>query len=141
MPSDCYVSYWNITILKSLKYILPLLFPILIVVVVNETARPHLQGYHNSKYDVYGMNPAAADKAHCTWKCFFDTGYCKRHHVKYLSNHFQSIDPIYFGIINALHATGNYAAGNILFLVILWPALMYVLLLKVINLKIQLRDR
>ena len=126
--------------MSFLKYFLPLFLPIAIVVIVNEYSRPNLTGYYNSKYDVTAMNPNKRDPNVCTWSGFFDTGYCKKNHVKYLNQHFDIIDPIYFGIINALHKTGNYGAGNIIFLVILWPAIMYFLLIRIFHLRKQLKN-
>jgi len=126
--------------MQYIKYIIPLILPFLIMVVVNEYSRPSLQGYHNSKYDVSGMNPNKPNPHKCTWTGFFDTGYCKRNHVKYLNNYYTWIDPIYFGMINALHNTGNYAAGNLFFLVFLWPAIMYFLLVRIMQLKQKLKN-
>lgn len=123
-----------------MKYLIPLILPFLIMVVVNEYSRPGLTGFHNAKYNATGMNPNVPMKDKCTWTGFFDTGYCKQHHVKHMSSLYEYIDPIYFGIISLLHATGNYGAGNIIFLVILWPGLMYYLLIRVIQLRKQLHN-
>jgi len=125
--------------MKILKYLIPLILPFLIMVIVNESARPGLTGYHNTKYDVRGMNPNTPLKNKCTWTGFFDTGYCKRNHVKYLNNYYSWIDPIYFGMIKALHNTGNYAVGNLFFLVFLWPAIMYYLLVRIMQLRKKLK--
>jgi|GEM_PF-2641323 len=90
-----------------MKYLIPLILPFLIMVVVNEYSRPGLTGFHNAKYNATGMNPNVPMKDKCTWTGFFDTGYCKQHHVKYMSSLYEYIDPIYFGIISLLHATGK----------------------------------
>ncbi len=126
--------------MKTLKYFVPIFIPFLIMVIVNEYARPGLPGYHNTKYDAYGMNPNTPKENTCTWTGFFNTKYCKDHHVKYLNNYYEIIDPIYFGMIKLLHRTGNYAAGNIIFMVILWPAIMYFLLIRIIMLRKQLKN-
>lgn len=120
-------------------YLIILLLPYLMVVAVNEYSRPGLTGYYNSKYDARGMNTATASKQVCSWKCFFDTGYCKRHHVKYLHRYYDVIDPIYFGIIDFLHRAGNYGATNLIFLVFGWPLLMYFLLIRILQLRKKLR--
>lgn len=124
---------------SAVLYLIILILPYMMVVIVNEYSRPGLEGYYNAKYDARGMNTATASKAACSWKCFFDTGYCKRHHVKYMQPLFKVIDPIYFGIIGLLHKAGNYAATNLLFLVIGWPALMYFLLIRILQLRKKLR--
>lgn len=52
--------------------------------------------------------------------------------MTFLKPYFAFIDPVYFGMIQGLKATGNYAGANFIFLVILWPLIMYWLLVKVI---------
>jgi len=127
--------------MKIYHYIIPLLLPILFVVFINEYSRYKLSnGYYNKQYDLKAMNSNIPNPEKCTWTGHFNTNYCKNHHVKLLKPYFKFIDPIYFGIINFLQSTGNYMAGNILFLVILWPAIMYFLLLKIIHLRIKLRN-
>ena len=116
---------------KPLKWGLALA-PFLLMVVVNETYRLK----STNSYQLLGIsviNTDERDRNSCTWNCHNATNYCKLHHVVYLRDDFYWVDPIYFGIINVLMSTGNYSLANLVFLVILWPLVIYLLLLRAIR--------
>ncbi|WP_010177152.1 hypothetical protein [Aquimarina agarilytica] len=121
----------NIIVQFSLILILPLLF----VILVNEYSRLTTTDKSFVRKGVTTINPSIKTPKKCSWYCHTDTGYCKKHHTHLLKNHTSKIDPFYFGIINSLHNAGDYGLANIIFLVILFPALIYVLLIK--NITIQ----
>ncbi|MFD2514220.1 hypothetical protein ACFSRY_10105 [Pontibacter locisalis] len=121
---------------KLSLYLLPLLLALSAMVAVNEYARGTV-----SSAGLKGqtkMNSAVATPDACTWNCYNDTGYCKRHHVKLVSGYFGFIDPLYFGMIRALMSTGDYGVANLLFLVALWPMLMSYLLIKPLLIQLQI---
>lgn len=115
------------------------LVPFLFMIIVNELVRPTIKERPYSQQGVTAMNSAQARPDKCTWNCHNATGYCKEHHVKYVSKHFKLIDPYYSGMIYLLRSTGNYGLANIIFLVILWPALMFYLFIRVSDMKNELK--
>lgn len=124
---------------KILIYTIPIIIPVLVLVLVNETAAPYQTFKEFYLQDVKTQNSAAELAEDCSWACHNNTAYCKAHHVKILKPYFHLVDPIYYGIINSLKATGHYQLANIIFLVIGWPALMYLLLVKSILVELQIR--
>jgi hypothetical protein len=96
-----------------------MLIPILMVIGVNEYSR---QPSESKPYHQLGIETLNSN-----------TTYCKRHHVAFMKPYFHFSDPVYFGIIDLLKSSGNYAGANIIFLVLLWPLLMYWLLIKVVK--------
>lgn len=122
---------------KLSLYLLPLLLAFTAMVAVNEYARRTIRESSVSPKG-HRMNSSVATPYACTWNCYNDTGYCKRHHVKWAGDYFGFIDPLYFGMIRALLATGDYGMANILFLVVLWPLLMSYLLIKPLLIQIQI---
>ena len=65
-------------------------------------------------------------------------GICKKKHVKYLTKYYKFTDCIYFGIINGLKNTGHYQLANIIVLVILLPLLIWVFIIKSLNVQDQI---
>ena len=119
---------------KFLRNIIILISSFLIMIIVNETSKMFLNKHNKSVvYDVNSLYSTEKNKESCTWACYFNTTYCKKHHVKYMRPYFKYIDGFYFGQIKFLHLFGNYTVANIVFLVILWPGLMFFLLIKVID--------
>ena len=109
------------------------------MVLVNECVR--WKG-GESRYTTQGINAihsAQRLKEGCTWICHNVTDWCKVHHVKFLRDHFAFVDQVYFGIIRLLKGTGAYRAANIVFLVILIPALMCYLLVRSINMQLEIK--
>ena len=95
------------------------------MIIVNELVRTQSRGKSHNYYGVNAINPSQKEIEKCSWACHNDTNFCKKNHVKFVKKHFETIDPIYFGIIKTLRRTGNYAWANTLFLVILMPLVMY----------------
>ena len=108
--------------------------------MINELVRPTIEEKPYERQGIVAMNSAIKTPLKCSWICHNDTDYCKENHVKILNNYFEYTDPIYFGIIHSLKSVGNYSLANIIFLVILIPLIMYLLLIKSINIQDQIRD-
>lgn len=106
--------------------------PFLIMILVNEGVRQS-QTEHFEYFNVPVLNSKEALRDKCSWHCHDNTAYCKKYHVELAKKHFDWIDPVYFGIIKLLMSTGNYGLANLVFLVLLWPLLMYWLLLRAIR--------
>ncbi len=127
--------------LKKLNiYIFILLIPVLFIFSVNEYSRLNTSNKGFVRKGVTAINPSVKIPKKCSWYCHTDTGYCKKHHTHLLKNHTSKIDPFYFGIIKSLHDAGDYGLANIIFLVILFPALIYVLLIKSISIQIKIKE-
>lgn len=123
----------NIRTYPSIKWKFFLaLIPFLIMVLVNEGVRLS-QSERFEYFDVPVLNSTEVHQETCTWNCHNNTTYCKKHHVKFAKGHFGWIDPIYFGIIQLLMSTGSYGLANLVFLVVLWPLLMYWLFLRALR--------
>ena len=88
---------------------------------------------------ITAINSGKKLKDKCTWFCHDHTNYCKDNHVKLATPYFNKIDPIYFGIIEFLRSTKNYGLANIIFLVIIFPLIMYFSLIKSISLELKIR--
>ena len=106
---------------KTIIFLTLLSVPYLFMIIVNESINPKTENQSRVVYGYKTMNSSKRLKEKCTWACHNDTSYCKTNHVKTLKPYYEYTDPIYFGIINLLHSTGNYGLANILFLVILIP--------------------
>lgn len=105
------------------------------MILVNEISRPTIHGKPYYIKGISAMNSKTRTLKKCTWYCHNDTRYCMDNHTSVLKPFFKILNPIYFGIISLLAATGNYGLANILFLVILWPLFMFILLLQIINMQ------
>ena len=125
---------------RYIRNIAVLIFPILFMIVVNETIRPTLKEKPFSKNGLNGMNSADITAEKCTWTCYLATKYCKENHVKYLKPYYKYTDPMYFGIIDFNHKTGNYVWANIAFLVLLFPLLVYSFFVKSMNLQDEINN-
>ena len=124
---------------KFIIYTLPIFIPVIFVILINETATPYQAYQEFYLRDVMTQNSDTQLDTDCSWACHNNTAYCKANHVKRLKPYFHLVDPIYYGIINGLKATGHYQLANIIFLVIAWPALMYFLLVKSLLIELQIR--
>ena len=122
--------------------------PFLLMVVVNEVVRPTLVEapfQYTKSFDlsgltqkvvISGMNPGKMKKEKCTWYCHNHNSYCVNFHKK-ISFH-QYIGDLYNDIITLLKQggyQGSYAINNIIFLVILWPLIMFFLLTKSLDIQ------
>ncbi len=124
---------------KLIRNTFILLLPFLLMMIINESIRPSLSKKGHHQKGVIAMNPGTKSISTCSWYCHQDTRYCKQNHVKFLQGYFNYTDPIYFGIIQSFHSTGNYGLANILILVILFPLIMFILLIKSINIQTQIK--
>ncbi|MFY9311037.1 MAG: hypothetical protein WAQ28_18485 [Bacteroidia bacterium] len=89
---------------------------------------------------IMAINSDEANPLKCTWNCHNNIMHClSNHRIKLLKPYLNIISPVYMGIIFLLKATGNYALANIVFLVVLWPLFMYFLLLKSIELRLEIK--
>lgn len=116
-----------------------LLLPYIIMVVINESYRPLITEKPYSAYGFTAINSDIKSPLKCSWIAHSNTSYCKQHHVKFLKGYFHITDKMYFGVIQVLHSTGNYGAANIVFLVILFPLIMWYSLIKIIDYTIAIR--
>src|SRR5688572_861830 len=119
----------------TLKIFLIICSLFFIIIIVNESVRGNQKERAYVIKGISAINTSKAQLQKCTWQCHNNTGYCKSNHVRFLNQYFSFVDPVYFGMIHLLTSTGNYQLANIIFLVILWPLLMFILLLK--NLKLR----
>ena len=124
---------------RKLRNILLLISPFLVMIIVNESVRltHDLSGGH--AYGVETMNSAVKSPTECSWNCYYNTTYCKQYHTKHLNNYSQYIDGFYYWQVKFLHGFGNYAVANIVFMVILWPGLMYFLLITFLNQRARIK--
>jgi len=108
------------------------------MIIINEMVRSTITEKTHFIKGVNTINSNIISKYKCSWNCYINTTYCKNNHVKTVSNYFEYIDPIYFGIIDSLHSTKNYALANVIFLVFLLPFLMFLLLIKILDMQRQI---
>ncbi len=125
--------------IKIFIFLIILFFPFMVMIIVNEYVRLNSDEGGYTVSGVTAINTSKKQPDECTWICHNNTSYCKEKHVKFAKPYFNSIDPIYFGIIGSLRMTGNYRLANIVFLVIVMPLIMYILLVKSISIQIQIR--
>lgn len=129
----------NMKRLLSLNTLI-LLFPLLFVVIINEYSRLNNSNKGFVRKGIIAINPSIKTPEKCSWYCHADTGYCKKHHTHLLKKYTSKIDPFYFGIIKLLHSAGDYGLANIIFLVILFPLLIYVFLIKSISIQRKIKE-
>jgi hypothetical protein len=121
------------------KYFI-LIFPFLLMVVINEAVRKNTteQGYQIN--NIKTINTANQKKSACSWNCHNNTMYCKQYHSKIIQPYFKYTDPVYFGTISVLKATGNYGAANLIVYVFFLPLFIWLLILKIISLKQKIKN-
>ena len=125
--------------MRLFRNICLLLLPYTIMVVINESYRSVITEKPYTAYGFTAINSDVKSPRKCSWIAHSNTSYCKQHHVKFLKDYFHITDKIYFGAIHALHSTGNYGAANIVFLVILFPLIMWYSLIKIIDYTVAIR--
>jgi hypothetical protein len=123
---------------KWTPYLLVFAAPFLLMVLINEYVDWRLGKSGYVTQGVEAIHSSERLKERCTWVCHNDTDWCKTHHVKFLSEHFALVDQVYFGIVRLLKGTGAYRAANIFFLVLLIPVLMCYLLVRSINMQVEI---
>jgi len=120
---------------KIVRNVLLILFPFLVLVLVNEFCRPNINNQSHKFSGVSTINNSACLSKKCSWVCHDNTSYCKKHHVKYLKSYLATTDPFYHGVINSLESSGNYVVANIIFLVFLFPLSIMYFLIRSINIQ------
>ena len=125
---------------RYIRNIAVFIFPILLMIMVNEMVRPTIKGIPFSMNGLNGMNSDNKNLHKCTWSCYLNTTYCKENHVKHLKPYYKYTDPTYFGIINFNRKTGNYVLANIIFLVLLFPLLVYGFMIKSLNIQDEINN-
>ncbi|MEO1259147.1 MAG: hypothetical protein AAFZ15_10140 [Bacteroidota bacterium] len=115
-----------------------LISPFVLMAGVNEYVRTGIKSNAYFIKNITAINTGEKLKNKCTWHCHDNTSFCKKNHVNSNGIFFKIIDPIYFGIIDLLKSTGHYMLANIIFLVILFPLVIYFLLIKNIELRIKI---
>lgn len=117
-----------------------LLFPFLLIVIVNEVDRPKGNEQSYSINGVSTINSANFLPDKCTWVCHNNTSFCKKNHVKFLKPYYSKTDVFYHGLIDILKSTGNYGAANIIFLVFLLPFIFWYGIIKSIDLRDKIKQ-
>ena len=103
------------------------------MILVNESYKMKL-----SPRDIKKINLEEFKPNQCTWYCH-DNG-CP--HSKNINNIY--VDKLYGAIIDFNHQDGDYKKyqlSNIIFLVILWPLLIYILLIKCIDIQQKIKEK
>ena len=102
------------------------------MVVINECMRGFTPAPVNQiRYGAIFSNEYFPDK--CSWACHKSTKRCRKHHHSVISAGVrEAILPFYDAIKKALQkGPGGYVVTNIIFLVVLWPLLISMMLMKV----------
>lgn len=120
----------NLNMKKLFRTIIILIAPFIVMIMINEAIRPSIKDIPYIYNSVPCMNSAKHFDDKCSWVCHNSTKTCKSDHVKKLNNYFHITDKPYFSVIDSLKSTGNYAAANIIFLVILFPFTILFFLIK-----------
>ena len=118
---------------RFIFYSLILVTPFFFLVVVNEASRSEV--YYVSIFDtkVLALNPQQKDAKRCTWDCHSNE--CS--HRKKNCINIGIIDVLYQNIIASLDLKKGgdvYQQMNVLFLVIIWPLVMFGLLVANVEL-------
>ena len=124
---------------KFIRNISILLLPFLLMVLINEVVRTQIKEKRYSAHGIKAINSALYLPGKCTWVCHNNTAYCKVHHVKLLKPFYGITDAFYFGAIAALASTGNYGLANIVFLVLLFPIMIWYFIIKSLNIQDEIR--
>lgn len=118
------------------RNVLLLVLPFLVMVLTNEIMRPKVDGHPYSVSGISAINSIELNKDKCSWICHNQTSkVCKNQHVKILAPYFSHTDPIFFGIMGGLQATGNYRYANIIILVVLIPLWIWYFLVRAWNIQ------
>ena len=130
------------------KYLLILLLPFVVMIIINESCRPFLNGKPHVYLGALAMNSAEVDLDKCSWVCHnFTASHCIKHHRKMIKSGFpfyKELNIFYEGIINFNSRKKNgqkvsdpkfYSAMNLIFLVLLWPLIIFLLLINFLRLR------
>jgi len=124
---------------KGILYIAILVAPIAIIVSVNEYCRTNNKHHLNDIAKTNRINSSKQDPNSCTWACHNNTLHCKTNHVVFAKPYIKTIDPFYFGIIDAFKATGKYGLANVLILALFIPTITLLLVIKIISMELKIR--
>ena len=117
--------------MKIFTYLMPLLIAWSFMIIVTESSRTYFgeNGRTKGLVTVFSQEPK---QTHCSWACGFNTtDHCLVNHSGLPKTTRDSLKPFYFGVIHVLQSTGGYRAANIVFLVILWPLILSIMIVKV----------
>ncbi|MFK7807082.1 MAG: hypothetical protein AB8F74_04695 [Saprospiraceae bacterium] len=123
---------------RDIRNIILLLIPILTIIFTNELVR--LTNSESLQNNSSRINSSEKLDEQCSWACHNDTEHCKKHHVKLLNNHFETTDPLYFGIINSMKSTGSYGLANVLIFAILVPMIIFSLFTRILDVRATIKD-
>jgi hypothetical protein len=124
---------------KWILYFALLTSPFLFMVVVNEANRTDDNTIHVNKKEEPAINTEEASPDKCTWNCH-NNGCLPSHRDQNVIS-LGPIDTLRRMIIESLGVSNGdtYQTNNVLFLVILWPVLMFGLV--VANVELFIRNR
>lgn len=125
--------------MRLFRNLILLFLPYLLMIIINESYRFIIKDKPYSLQGITAINSDIRTPKKCTWAAHSDTNYCKQNHVKFLNNHFDLTDKIYFGAINALRSTGNYGAANVVFLVLFFPLIIWFSMVKIIDYIVEIK--
>ena len=122
---------------KWILYFALLTSPFLLMVVVNQATKTKANTVHVFKKEVWALNTEDSLPYQCTWHCH--TNGCSHRNNNLIS--LGPIDTLRSMIIDSLGVSNGdtYQTMNVLFLVILWPVLMFGLV--VANVELFIRNR
>ncbi len=124
---------------KALFYIAPLILPFLVMIIINENYSPTVANTTHKYIGVKTQNSNILDRKLCSWACH-NTMICQVQHTSKWPDFIEKpMGAIYVGIIRSLRSTGDYSGANVLFLVILWPLIMYVMLIWIMRNSLRIR--
>ena len=124
--------------MRILRNIIIIFLPYLIIAAVNEFVRPTVKKNKHTIYGIKTINSNDHIQEKCTWAGHETTAFCINNHVKFLKPYINKTDRLYFGIINNLHATGNYQYANIFLLAVIFPLVIWFSLIKIIDYSIEI---
>ena len=122
---------------KWILYFALLTSPFLLMVVVNQATKTEANTVHVFGEKVSALNTEYSLPSKCTWHCH--TKGCSHHNNNVIS--LGPIDTLRSMIIDSLGVSNGdtYQTNNVLFLVILWPVLMFGLVIA--NVELFIRNR
>jgi len=80
---------------KTIRNLLILPAPFLIIIIVNESVRSSRKEPGYSLLGITAMNPATRTTAECNWACHNDSKFCQDYHTTFMRPYFKKTDPVY----------------------------------------------
>ena len=121
--------------MRHISNALLLVGPFLLLVAVNEYARPLVNSAGHALRGQATMNPGGRDPDACTWICHDVTAYCQEHHVKLPTSVLPFTDIPYDGTIALLSLGGAYGAACLLVLVVAAPLTFWYLTVRILGMQ------